>query len=945
MNNTKTNNMKNMKNKSPKNEKIVEEIETLKKTNILNTYLGNKGYSIFKICLNDKLIKFIKDELTVRPFVQNTIVKPNDFPVYQESDKKIYVPRFWGIKYFGEPKEIKISYGKCINLTFKGELRDYQTNVLNNYLKKINYNEDDTQNKGNSSALIELWTGAGKTVLALKILQVLKKKTILFVHKSFLKDQWIERIEQYLPDAKIGIIQGQIIDIENKDIVIAMIQSISMKSYPDSLFDDFGLSIYDECFKGNTLIHTNKGKIKIAELYDIWEKKDNIEILSFNREKETFEYKPLTYAWKKESKEFIKFTLSKQKLECTLNHKILTPNGYIEANKLEIGSLILSKYDINHNDNLICPCLNEDQLQIVYGSFLGDGCIQKTKSNRYRLRIIHCKKQKDYCLWKANMFGINKLNYIEKNGYSQKEAYSFNTKCFDLTNEINDSKIVPEIVINNINEKGIAIWFMDDGSIMKRELKNKTISYFAKISSNNFDYTNHLILVRIFEKWNIIPKIMKCKKYYELHFDKNNTQKLFDLIMPYIHENLLYKTNNTNNTNNTNTNNTNNANCIKYNWNNNFLKYGTLKITKKEYISDKKANVYDIEVKDNHNFILATKSKTNYIDGPIVSNCHHISSEIFSNCLRKCTTLYSLGLSATMNRKDGLTHVFKMYLGDICNKDSKQEQPKDDVLVKAIDFDVIDDDEYNEIEYDFRGTVKYTTMVSKISNYSFRSDFIVNVIENELNINKNQQFIVLAQTKNLLNYLFKAIKFKEISSVGYYVGGMKQHELKESESKQIILATYSMAAEGLDIKSLTTLVLASPKSDIVQSVGRILREKHSKPLIIDIIDKHSPFINQFQKRKSFYNQKEYKIIRTNKERYLNYIKTVNNAIKNNATFEDILDKSIWNEIIPKSKKTNTSNITNKKGGNIINIDVNTDEYEEDTEDTDLLIEKKFKCLL
>ena len=41
---------------------------------------------------------------------------------------------------------------------------------------------------------------------------------------------------------------------------------------------------------------------------------------------------------------------------------------------------------------------------------------------------------------------------------------------------------------------------MDDGSIIKKELKNKTISYFAKISSNNFDYANHLILVRIFEK-------------------------------------------------------------------------------------------------------------------------------------------------------------------------------------------------------------------------------------------------------------------------------------------------------------------------------------------------------------------------------------------------------------------------------------------------------------
>ena len=44
---------------------------------------------------------------------------------------------------------------------------------------------------------------------------------------------------------KLGSIQGQIIDIEDKDIV-KMIQSISMKSYPESLFDDFGFSIMDE---------------------------------------------------------------------------------------------------------------------------------------------------------------------------------------------------------------------------------------------------------------------------------------------------------------------------------------------------------------------------------------------------------------------------------------------------------------------------------------------------------------------------------------------------------------------------------------------------------------------------------------------------------------------------------------------------------------------------
>ena len=74
---------------------------------------------------------------------------------------------------------------------------------------------------------------------------------------------------------------------------------------------------------------------------------------------------------------------------------------------------------------------------------------------------------------------------------------------------------------------------------------------------------------------------------------------------------------------------------------------------------------------------------------------------------------------------------------------------------------------------------------------------------------------------------------------------MKEEQLKESESKKIILATYSMASEGLDIKTLTTLLLASPKTDIVQAIGRILRTKHTNPLVIDIVDSHDIFQRQF----------------------------------------------------------------------------------------------------
>ena len=51
--------------------------------------------------------------------------------------------------------------------------------------------------------------------------------------------------------------------------------------------------------------------------------------------------------------------------------------------------------------------MNEDQIQIVLGSFLGDGHIQRLKSNRYRMGIIHGENQKVYCSWKASMFDAN----------------------------------------------------------------------------------------------------------------------------------------------------------------------------------------------------------------------------------------------------------------------------------------------------------------------------------------------------------------------------------------------------------------------------------------------------------------------------------------------------------------------------------------------------------
>jgi superfamily II DNA or RNA helicase len=97
---------------------------------------------------------------------------------------------------------------------------------------------------------------------------------------------------------------------------------------------------------------------------------------------------------------------------------------------------------------------------------------------------------------------------------------------------------------------------------------------------------------------------------------------------------------------------------------------------------------------------------------------------------------------------------------------------------------------------------------------------------------------------------------------GLYMGGMKEADLQASSKKKIIFATFSQAHEGLDIPTLDTVILASPKSDITQSIGRIMREtkgKKNNPHIYDIHDPWSLFTAMFYKRMKVYRQGGFKI--------------------------------------------------------------------------------------
>ena len=178
----------------------------------------------------------------------NGFMNSVQYPIYRESTHKMYLPRYYGLEQLGPCKKNVLSKGHPIDLSFKGDLFPYQHNIVDKFITHVGES---------GGGLLDVEPGKGKTVMGLNILSKLKKKTLVVVHKTFLLNQWKERISQFLPHAKVGLIQGQIIDVEGKDIVIGMLQTLSTKEFDDSITRSFGLTIYDECHHLSAEVFSN----------------------------------------------------------------------------------------------------------------------------------------------------------------------------------------------------------------------------------------------------------------------------------------------------------------------------------------------------------------------------------------------------------------------------------------------------------------------------------------------------------------------------------------------------------------------------------------------------------------------------------------------------------------------------------------------------------------
>jgi superfamily II DNA or RNA helicase len=243
----------------------------------------------------------------------------------------------------------------------------------------------------------------------------------------------------------------------------------------------------------------------------------------------------------------------------------------------------------------------------------------------------------------------------------------------------------------------------------------------------------------------------------------------------------------------------------------------------------------------------------------IFDECHHLGAEHFSRALMSIQTKHMLGLSATPDRMDGLDNVFLWYLGPV-RYQIRIREPDESVEVRVLRFTSADP-EYAETPTDCRGEVSRPRLCNQLAAYRPRTQAICDELQKALV--EGRKLLILSDRRSHLEAFDTEFRARGFHSIGYYVGGMKHAARDESAKCQIVLGTFTLAAEGMNIRDLNTIALVTPKSRIEQAVGRIFRlkkeERTFQPLIFDVLDTHDVCVRQYRKRRQFYRQCAYQI--------------------------------------------------------------------------------------
>ena len=208
----------------------------------------------------------------------------------------------------------------------------------------------------------------------------------------------------------------------------------------------------------------------------------------------------------------------------------------------------------------------------------------------------------------------------------------------------------------------------------------------------------------------------------------------------------------------------------------------------------------------------------------IFDEVHTMGAETFSTVAHKFNSEVRLGLSATVRRKDGMANIFLWHIGPIVAHTVSHKVKPTIVQIKY----------YNPATGHtgcyWNGNLILARYVNRLASCPARNTFVAGIIK--ALYEKGHHILMLTDRLAMINQLRNMLRTDLGSGkVGLFTGEEKNLD------KQILLGTYGSADMGADIPRLSALVLATPRVDVVQAVGRVLRQ--GNPVVIDIIDSAS----------------------------------------------------------------------------------------------------------
>jgi superfamily II DNA or RNA helicase len=810
--------------------------DDVKQAILSQSYIGKKGYTIPKTILPNEELEFLTKDLYLKPEVMGAGARfaPNSqdntaFPVYRENDKKIYIPRFYGIHRYGRPTKCELDPGLDINVPFAKELRDYQENIIDIYMKYVN--NPNTHGQG-SGGILQVPCGAGKCMGidtpilmydgTIKLVQDIKVGDVLMGDDSTPRNVLsLARGKETM--YKVNTKKGNGYIVNESHILSLKYSSKVNKHTPKNSVIDIPVLDYLNLPKS----YHGRGGVLLGYRVPILFKETPVEIDPYLLGYWLGDGSSNGTLITTQESSVIKYLVDCFKTKHTSLYFKYTGQQYdYMINSIKKNNILM---DFLRGNNLI----NNKHIPLQY----------KSNSRKIQLELL--------------------AGLIDSDGYYNSNCYEIFQKNENLLDDIvflakslgfsAYKKQVKKTCTNSANGRKEGIYYITN--ICGEGLEEIPVKCMRKKAHKRK-------LLRDCLKYRIKLENIGIGDYYGFEIDGNHRFVLGDFTVTH-----------------------NTVMGLKII---SLLKKKTLILVHKEFLMNQwierineflptatigkiQANVCDYHDKDIVIGMIQTMYNKTFPQEvysqfglTVIDEVHRIGSEEFSKTLLKTITPYMLGISATVERKDKLTKLLYMFIGEkIYSEDRKKG---DEVCVRGIEYHTNDED-FNAVECDFRGQPKFSTMISKLSDYGPRNDFIVRVAHDLLEENPEGQIMILGHNRSMLKYLYEAITHRQIATVGYYVGGMKQADLQASETKQIVLATYAMAAEALDIKTLSMMIMATPKTDITQSVGRILRMKHDNPVVVDIVDMHELFQNQWKLRKRFYKKCNYRIRSIDNKRY------------------------------------------------------------------------------